>query len=108
MDKSEDCQLVVAKRYTRRGERLKIVEKWRRTGLSASEYSEKSGINVGTLCRWGREAVPMRETTPFIELQAAASGAWTAEVTSKEGSVRFSPSACPVWAAALIRELNRC
>ena len=108
MDKSEDCQLVVAKRYTRRGERLKIVEKWRRTGLSAAEYSEKSGINVGTLCRWGREAVPMRETTSFIELPAMADAVWGAEIASKAGSVRLSASVSPIWAAALIRELNQC
>lgn len=109
MDKSEDCQLVVVRKNTRRRERLKIVEKWRRTGLSAAEYAEKSGINEGTLSRWGREAVPMRETAPFIELPAVGAGAaWGAEIESKAGAVRLSASVSPLWAAALIRELNRC
>jgi hypothetical protein len=36
------------------------------------------------------------------------SGDWSAEVMSKAGCVRFSASALPEWAAAPIRELNRC
>ena len=108
MNESVDCQVVVPRRNTRRRERLKIVAKWRRTGLSAAEYAEKSGINEGTLSRWGREAVPTRETMPFIELPAIGDGGWAAEVASKVGAVRLSASVSPAWAAALVRELNQC
>lgn len=108
MDKSEDCQLVVARRYTRRKERLKIVTKWRESGLSLAEYAEKTGIAARSLYRWSNDAVPMQEAGTFIELTAMGSGAWAAEVMSKAGLVRLSGSASPAWAASLIRELNRC
>ena len=110
MEKSEECQLVVPrKRNTRRRERLKIVEKWRRTGLTAAEYAEKTGINEGTLSRWGREAVPVGQAEAFVELPAVGAGSdWGAEIESKAGRVRISGSVSAAWAAALIRELSRC
>jgi transposase-like protein len=108
MNKSEDCQLVATRRYTRRDERLRIVAAWRQSGLSAVEYAEQAGITVRNLYRWKGNAGPEGEAMSFIELPAMPTGAWSAEVMSKSGSVRLSASACPSWAASLIRELNRC
>jgi hypothetical protein len=108
MNQSEDCRVVVARRYTRRDERLKIVETMRQSGLSAAEFAKQRGIPVRKLYRWRNAPLPAQTAAAFIELPAIATGSWMAEVTSKAGGVRLSGSASPVWAASLIRELNRC
>jgi len=108
MNKSEDCRLVVARRYTKRDERLRVVTAWRQSGLSAVEFGEQAGIAARKLYRWQGEMVAQAPTAAFIELPAMSTAAWTAEVMSRSGSVRLSASASPVWAASLIRELNRC
>jgi len=108
MNKSEESGLVVARRYTRRDERLQIMESLRRSGLSAAQYAEETGIPVRRLYRWGKSAMPAQETSGFIELPPLATGTWAAEVASGAGSVRIAASASPAWAASLIRELNRC
>jgi hypothetical protein len=109
MNKSEDCRLVVAKRYTRRDERLRIMEAWRQSGLSVVEFAAQKGMAVRKLYRWrGAKASTPPEASALIELPSILAGGWTAEVTSKVGAVRLAGSASPVWAASLIRELNRC
>ena len=108
MNKSEECRLVPTRQYTRRDERLKVMESFRQSGLSTQQYAEQTGIPARKLYRWRRDAMPMQEAAAFIELPAIAAGSWAAEVTCKSGSVRLSGSASPAWAASLIQELNRC
>ena len=55
----------------------------------------------------GREAAAT--TTPArVEVPAPRSGEGVAEMLTRHGPVRLFAAATPEWAAALVRELNRC
>jgi len=108
MSKSGALQLTVARRYSRREERVRVVEAWKRSGLNGAQYAAHTGIAVAKLYRWGRSTPRPATAVSFVELPPMASSSWAAEVTSRAGCVRLAGSASPVWAGALIRELNRC
>lgn len=107
MDEMPSVKLV-PRQYTKPRERSGVVAAWEESGMSAELYSARSGITVSTLRRWRRQAFVPPSQGALVELPPMVSGDWSAEVMSKAGSVRFSASALPEWAAALIRELNRC
>ena len=84
---------------TRRREWARRVQRWRRSGLTAGEFSESIGVKPGTLKYWawrlGREARPAntdrtttggcrrRTPTAFVELlsEGVADGRFELELT---------------------------
>jgi hypothetical protein len=94
-------------------DRIRILKEWSRSGLSAREYGERTGVPVHRLYRWRQmlEPTPLRVTAavPFVEVPAVArQPGWGAEVMTRSGAVRLSASVAPSWAGQLIRELSRC
>ena len=94
-------------------QRLRILTEWTDSGLSAREYSQRTGVPVHRLYWWRRmlEPTPRRVTAavPFVEVPPVAmQPGWGAEVMTRSGAVRLSASVAPSWAGQLIRELSRC
>lgn len=51
MIKSGALQLTVARRYSRREERVRVVEAWKRSGLKGAQYAAYTEIAVAKLYR---------------------------------------------------------
>ncbi|MDP3069775.1 MAG: transposase [Opitutaceae bacterium] len=93
-------------------ERERAVALWMQSGRSTREVARELGISRQSLARWKQgtraSAVNAAAEPALVEVPAPVSGAGVAEVMTRGGAVRFLAPASPVWAAELIRELNRC
>jgi len=111
MDSNHGLIIVRGRRQAQRERWAKLIAEWDRSRLSGVVFAEERGLNQRALYRWrqrlGRGAV-VATGPELIELPPAAASTWAAEVTSRAGCVRLAESASPGWAAALVRELNRC
>lgn len=104
--------LVLRGQHTKPHERRRVIEAWDASGLSAYRFAAQSGISVSNLRRWRRQTYEAPRQVSLVEVPHAApsqaSSDWAAEVSSKVGPIRFAAGASPVWAASLLREVNRC
>ena len=104
--------LVVRGQHTKPHERRRVIEAWDASGLSAYRFAAQSGISVSNLRRWRRQTYEAPRQVSLVEVPHAppspVTSEWAAEVSSKAGPVRFAAGASPVWAARLLREMNRC
>lgn len=101
------------RRHLRPVEREQIVVRWVQSGLSAAEVAQRTGVSPSSLWRWkgqlSTSARPMGTPVPaLVEVPPPIGGLRVAEVMTRGGPVRLFAGASPAWAAALLRELNRC
>ena len=93
-------------------ERARVLARWTKGGLGAEEVARQAGVSRSSLGRWKRALGPTAQTvTPspaLVEVPAPVSQGAVAEVMTNGGAVRRFAAAAPVWAAQLVRELNRC
>lgn len=100
------------RRHLLAAEREQIITMWAKSGLSAKEVSQRTGVSPSSLWRWKHGwRPPSRSQTlsPALrEVPPPNGGLGVAEVTTRNGSVRLFALATPKWAAQLIWELNQC
>ena len=96
-------------------ERARVLARWTKGGLGAEEVARQAGVSRSSLGRWkralGATAQAVTAVTPspaLVEVPAPVSQGAVAEVMTNGGAVRLFAAAAPVWAAQLVRELNRC
>lgn len=91
------------------------IARWRASGLTQRQYSQRAGLNVHTLAHWswrlGRRAgaaanqslVPIRVIAPALPVVAAVielrAGSWCLQVPAGTDAT---------WLASLLRELAAC
>ena len=102
------------RRQLRPEERTQVLAFWAQSGRSGEEVAREKGVSRQSLARWklaarlaGREAAAT-PTPARVEVPAPRSGEGVAEMLTRHGPVRLFATATPAWAAALVRELNRC
>ena len=112
---NESKALVVARprrRHLRPEERAQVLALWTRERWSAAAVARQAGVSRSSLQRWkrtlGAPAPVTAVSVPLVEVPAPLGGLGVAEVLTREGPVRLCATASPVWAAQLVRELNRC
>ena len=112
----EKVEVVVSPKNRRRHllatEREQIIAMWAKCGLTVKEFSQRAGVSPSSLWRWKQDLRPTsraRTVSPVLmEVPPPIGGLGSAEVMTRNGSVRLFASATPKWAAQLIRELNQC
>lgn len=103
-------------RQTRRGRAAyeRLFEQREREGWSFSELSERSGVPIGTLWRWGRRfrrEAAAAASEPFLEIVAspAAAPVTRVEVLLRSGRTISVPAARPFdGLGELVALLERC
>lgn len=113
---NDDEHLVIARArrpHLRPAERAQALARWAESGRSAEEVARQLGISRQSLARWKQAArltatVSVAAQPALVEVPAPNGSAGMAEVMTRGGAVRLFAAASPVWAAELIRELNRC
>ena len=69
----------------KRSEWVRTVQRWRRSGLTSSEFSAREGLNAGTLLWWSsrlRREARGRAPLAFVEVAAVAAGPVEVELTN--------------------------
>src|ERR1019366_5436619 len=91
--------------------RTRLLTRWAASGLSARAFALEAGVAAHQLYDWrraGRAWAPAA-VQPLVEVpRMSGAPGWAAEVATRSGPVQLSTAAAPVWAAQLVRELNRC
>lgn len=111
MEPNHALMIVPGRRQARRESWIRMLAAWERSGQSGVAFAAERRVDVRDLYRWRRRIrrqAPVAVRPNLIELPPIAVSAWAAEVATGNGTVRFSPSAPPRWAAQLIRELSPC
>jgi hypothetical protein len=108
MEQNRALMIVPGRRQARRDGWARLIADWNRSGMSGVAFAAERGIDRRALYRW-RQRVALAPARPrLIEVPGMESGAWAAEIATRTGTVRLSPSAPPSWAGQLIRELSQC
>ena len=89
---------------TKRAEWSRRVGQWRRSGLTATEFARRSGVNAGTLSQWAwrlgrerREEAPRARRTVGLEAPAVLREVVGAETRDGEFQIELGVSAHDVW-----------
>jgi transposase-like protein len=93
-------------------ERNRILDLFRKSGLTQAAFAEQQGIKLTTLQHWFyKSSRRPRAAKKFQEvpLHSILSPTWAAEMVLKSGvTLRLNPSADPHWVRSLLPALHSC
>lgn len=90
------------------------VVRWRASGLTQQQYSQRAGLNVHTLAHWswrlGRQtgAATSQSLVPIQVIAQAPSVAARVELRAGSWCLQVPAGTDAKWLAALLRELSAC